>query len=197
MVPGVRKSRGNVPEKSLFWYWSAGPDNAACQRVSWCRHYLEQSVQGTTIRGKNTQSLCCSDRMWNLPSRQHFCSMLNQLCRLRGHECYVSSIISVIPKDMACCQEPTHRARLFHSSNSHLRLNPRSLKWILPKNTHFEKSNTVAPATKLLRKLGVTVNLRFMVLGSYCAAGAALGLLAPAQYWQRLMWFLFALLTPL
>lgn len=50
------------------------------------------------------------------------------------------------------------------------------------KTQHFEKSNTVAPETKLLRKLCVTVNLRFMVLGSYCAAGAALGLLAPAQY---------------
>lgn len=47
---------------------------------------------------------------------------------------------------------------------------------------HFEKSNTVAPEIKLLRKLCVTVNLRFMVLGSYSAAVAALGLLALAPY---------------
>lgn len=47
---------------------------------------------------------------------------------------------------------------------------------------HFEKSNTVAPEIKLLRKLCVTANLRFMALGSYSATVVALGLLAPAQY---------------
>lgn len=47
---------------------------------------------------------------------------------------------------------------------------------------HFEKSNTVAPEIKLLRKLCVTVNLRFMVLGSYSVAVGALGLLAIAHY---------------
>lgn len=50
------------------------------------------------------------------------------------------------------------------------------------KTQHFEKSNTVAPEIKLLRKLRVTVSLRFMVLGSYSATVVALGLLALAHY---------------
>lgn len=65
------------------------------------------------------------------------------------------------------------------------------------KTQHLEKSNTAAPEIKLLRKLRVTVSLRFMVLGSSSATVGALGLLALAHYWQWLMWVLSALLTPL
>lgn len=47
---------------------------------------------------------------------------------------------------------------------------------------HLEQSHTVASEIKLLRKLYVTVNLRFMALGSCSAAGGAWGFLAPARY---------------
>lgn len=107
--------------------------------------------------------------------------MLNQLYRLRAYECSVSSIISMIPKDMAACQEPTQSSSFIHQTHTYvLTLTPSSGFYL--KIQHFEKSNTVASEIKLLRKLYVTVNLRFIALGSCSATVVALGFLAPAQY---------------
>lgn len=90
----------------------------------------------------------------------------------------------------------TQNSSFIHQTHTYvLTLTPSSGFYL--KIQHIEKSNTVASEIKLLRKLYVTVNLRFIVLGSCSATVVALGFLALAQYWQQLMWFLFALLTPL
>lgn len=86
----------------------------------------------------------------------------------------------------------TQNSSFIHQAHTYvLTLTPSSGFYL--KTQHFEKSNTVASEIKLLRKLYVTVNLRFIVLGSCSTTAVALGFLAPAQYWQQLMRFLFAL----
>lgn len=73
---------------------------------------MDRLFKTKALKEENVQILCRSHTADNLSSRQRFCSMLNQLYRLRAYECSVSSIISMIPKDMAACQEPTHRVVL-------------------------------------------------------------------------------------
>lgn len=75
----------------------------------------------------------------------------------------------------------TQRSSFIHQNHTYiLTLTPSSGFYL--KIQHFEQSNTVASEIKLLRKLCVTVNLRFIVLGSCSATVVALGFLALAQY---------------
>lgn len=75
----------------------------------------------------------------------------------------------------------TQSGSFIHQTHTYvLTLTPSSGFYLKIQRT--EKSNTVASEIKLLRKLDVTVNLRFIVLGSCSATVVALGFLALAEY---------------
>lgn len=88
----------------------------------------------------------------------------------------MSSIISAITQRHGSLPGThTHSEQPFHLSNARISLSTYSLKWVPAKIQHFKRSNTVVTEIKLLRKLCVTLNLRFIELGRGFSTPVALG----------------------